>query len=121
LIPDLLVFQEKVVSARAKEVQGIVAAWFDVVKFIKSNEAEAVKIMAKVVEQKPDDYKAFMPGTKFFDLDANLHAFEKRTDDHSLAGSGKVIAEFLKGLDLIKSVPDFEAALEPKFVKALKK
>jgi NitT/TauT family transport system substrate-binding protein len=121
LIPDLLVFQEKIVTERADEVQKIVAAWFDAVAFIKSHEDDAIKIMAKVVEQKPEDYKAFLPGTKFFDLDANLKAFEKSSDHTSLAGSGKVIADFLKGVDLIKTVPDYEAALEPKFVKALKK
>lgn len=121
LIPDLLVFQEKIVTERADEVQKIVAAWFDAVAFIKSHEDDAIKIMAKVVEQKPEDYKAFLPGTKFFDLEANLKAFEKSSDHTSLAGSGKVIADFLKGVDLIKTVPDFEAALEPKFVKALKK
>ena len=121
LIPDLLVCQEKIVTERADEVQKIVATWFDVLAYIKSNEKEAVKIMAKVVEQKPEDYLAFMPGTKLFDLNANLKAFEKSSDHSSLAGSGKVIAEFLKGLDLIKTMPDYEAALEPKFVKGLKK
>jgi NitT/TauT family transport system substrate-binding protein len=121
LIPDQLVFQEAVVKERADEVQKIVATWFDVVSFIKSHEDEAVKIMAKVVEQKPEDYKGFLPGTKFFDLKANLEAFEPSTDDKSLVGSGKKIAVFLKEKALIKSVPDFEGALEPKFVKALKK
>ncbi len=57
----------------------------------------------------------------FFDLEANLKAFEKRSDDASLAGSGKKISVFLKSLDLIKTMPDYEAALEPKFVQALKK
>ena len=121
LIPDLLVCQEKIVTERADEVQKIVATWFDVLAYIKSNEKEAVKIMAKVVEQKPEDYLVFMPGTKFFDLNANVKAFEKSNEHSSLAGSGKVIAEFLKGLDLIKTIPDYEGALEPKFVKALKK
>jgi NitT/TauT family transport system substrate-binding protein len=121
LIPDLLVFQEKVAVERALEVQKIVATWFDVIAYIKSNEKEAVKIMAKVVEQKPADYLAFMPGTLFFGLNENLKAFEKSDDHTSLFGSGKVIAGFLKGLDLIKTVPDFEGALEPKFVRELKK
>jgi len=121
LIPDLLVCQEKIVTERADEMQKIVATWFDVLAHIKSNENEAVKIMAKVVEQKPEDYLAFMPGTKFFGLNANLKAFEKSNEHSSLAGSGKVISEFLKGLDLIKTIPDYEGALEPKFVKALKK
>src|SRR5580765_5975693 len=37
LIPDLLVFQEKVVNERGDDVQKIVATWFDVVAFIKSH------------------------------------------------------------------------------------
>jgi len=121
LIPDLLVFQEKVVAEREAEVQQIVATWFDVIAFIKSNEKEAVSIMAKVVEQKPADYLAFMPGTKFFDLDENLNAFKKNDSHTSLVGSGNVIAGFLKSFDLIKTLPDLEAALEPKFVRTLKK
>lgn len=121
LIPDLLVFQEKVAAERAAEVQKIVATWFDVIAYIKSSEADAIKIMAKVVEQKPADYLAFMPGTKFFGLPENLKAFEKSDSHTSLVGSGKVIADFLKKLDLIKTIPDLEAALEPKFVKAVKK
>ena len=121
LIDDEQDGEVELVADRADEVQKIVATWFDVLAFIKSNEKEAVAIMAKVVEQKPDEYLAFMPGTKLFDLNANLNAFEKRSDDSSLAGSGKKIADFLKGIDMIKTVPDYEASLEPKFVKALKK
>ena len=108
-------------TGRAAEVQQIVATWFDVIAYLKTNEKDAVKIMAKVVEQKPADYLAFMPGTLFFGLDENLKAFQKSDDHASLFGSGKVIAGFLKSLDLIKTVPDFEGALEPKFVRALKR
>jgi NitT/TauT family transport system substrate-binding protein len=121
LIPDLLVVQEKVANAREADVQKVVAAWFDVVDFIKKNEDEAVKIMAKLVEQKPEDYKAFLPGTKFFDLKANLKAFEKDDSVHSLYGSGKVIQDFLLATDLMKKKADYEGAIEPKFVNALKK
>ena len=95
--------------------------WFEVVDFIKKNEDEAVKIMAKVVEQKPEDYKAFLPGTKFFDLKANQNAFTKKDDVHSLYGSGKVIQDFLISTGLQKKKADYEAALEPKFVNGLKK
>jgi NitT/TauT family transport system substrate-binding protein len=121
LVPDQLVFQEAIVTERADDVQKIVATWFDVVDFIAAHQDEAVKIMAKVVEQKPEDYKAFLPGTKLFDLKANLEAFEVGETDKSLVGSGKKIAAFLKSKALIKTVPDCSAALEPKFVKALKK
>lgn len=121
LIPDLTVFQGKVVKERPADVQAAVKSYFEIVEFIKSNPDEAVAIMAKVVEQPADAYKAFLPGTKFFDLEQNLNGFEKRDDPSSLYGSGKIIAEFLKSQDQIKKVPDFAAALDPTFVKALKK
>ncbi len=122
LIPDLLVFQTKVVEKRAADIQKVVDAWFDVVDFINKNEDEAVKIMAKIVEQKPEDYKAFLPGTKFFDLKANLKAFKKDEGDvHSLYGSGKVISEFLVQTGLMTKVPDYAGALDATFVEASKK
>jgi len=121
LIPDLTVFQGKVVKERPDDVQAAVKSYFEIVAFIRGHEDEAVAIMAKVVEQPADAYKAFLPGTKFFDLEQNLNGFEKRDDPSSLYGSGKIIAEFLKSQDQIKKVPDFGAALEPKFIKALKK
>ena len=122
LIPDLLVFQTKVVEKRAADIQKVVDAWFDVIEFINKNEDEAVKIMAKIVEQKPEDYKAFLPGTKFFDLKANLKAFKKDEGDVlSLHGSGKVISEFLVQTGLMKKAPDYAAALDATFVEASKK
>ena len=51
LIPDLLVFQEKVAAARAADIQKVVDVWFEVVDFIKNHEDEAVKIMAKDSER----------------------------------------------------------------------
>ncbi|HEY8240209.1 MAG TPA: aliphatic sulfonates ABC transporter substrate-binding protein, partial [Kiritimatiellia bacterium] len=121
LVPDLLVFKAETVEKRADEIQKIVDTWFDVVAFVKNHEDEAVAIMAKVVEQKPEDYKVFLPGTKFFDLEANKKTFTKSADDASLYGSGKTIAEFLVGIQQLPEVPDYEAALEPKFIEAAKK
>ena len=120
LIPDLLVFKADVAKSRAAEIQKIVNTWFEVVAYIKSNQDDAVKIMAKVVEQKPEDYAVFLPGTKFFDLAANKEAFQKSSDHKSLVGSGITISDFLKSLDQIKKIPDVESALEPKFVKAVR-
>jgi NitT/TauT family transport system substrate-binding protein len=109
------------VKTRPDEIQKIVATWFDVVDFIKKHEDEAVRIMAKVVEQKPQDYKAFLPGTRLFDLKADLEAFQIAPGDQSLVTSGKKIALFLKEKKLIERVPDLTPSLEPKFVKALSK
>ena len=121
LIPDIAACRTSVVEKRPGDVQKLVDVWFDIIAFLKAHEDEAVGIMAKVVEQPPDAYKAFMPGTKFFDLPMNLKSFEKRpNDDSSLSGSGKSISEFLVAAGQIKKVPDYDAAIEPKFIKAVK-
>lgn len=119
LVPDIFVVHAKVAEERAKDVQACVAAYFDMVALLKSDPDAAVAVMAKVVEQPPDAYKAFLPGTRFFDLAMNLDAFEKREDNASLHGSGKVIAEFLKSVGFLKTVPDYAKSLDPRFVKAL--
>ena len=121
LIPDILLCRTPVVEQRPADMQKLVAVWLDIIQFLKTNEDEAVAIMAKVVEQPPDAYKAFMPGTRFFDLDMNLKGFEKRPDDSSLYGSAKSISEFLVGAGQLKAVPDYAAAIEPKFVRAAAK
>jgi len=91
------------VEQRPEDVQAVVKSYLDIVDFIKKDETEAVKIMSKVVEQPADAYKAFMPGTRFFDLSMNLKGFEKRSDDDSLYGSGKTISAAALTLRLIVS------------------
>lgn len=121
LIPDLLVFQEKAVKGRAKEIQGIVNAWFDVVDFIKKSPKEAVAIMAKRVDVAPERYAGLLPGTKFFDLKANLAAFEKRSDNDSLYGSAETISQYLIDQKAVEKKPEFVPAIDASFVKAVKK
>ncbi len=122
LIPDIVACKTSVVEKRPEDIQNLVATWFDVLEFLKTNPDEAVAIMAKVVEQPPAAYKEFLPGTKFFDLDMNLKSFEIRpNDDSSLAGSGKSISEFLVSAGQLKKVPDYKAALDPTFVQKMKK
>jgi NitT/TauT family transport system substrate-binding protein len=75
LIPDLLVAQDKAIKAKRKDLVGMIRAWFDTEKFIRDNPDEAAKIMAKVVGMKPEEYKVFLPGTRFFDAAANQAAF----------------------------------------------
>lgn len=119
LIPDMLVFQEKVIKERPADVQAIVKTWFDVYDFLQKNKEEGVAIMAKLVGVEPASYMAFLGGTAFFGLPENLKAFEKRADDHSLYGSGDTISKFLIEQKVIEKAPDHAAALDASFVKKL--
>lgn len=111
LIPDLLVAQEKSIKAKRKDFLGMTRAWYETEKFIRENPDEAVKIMAKVVGMKPDEYKVFLPGTLFFDEKAGVEALSG-TGDKSLVGVGPTIARFLAENKLIEGKPDFAKGID---------
>lgn len=105
LIPDLLVAQEKSIASKRKDLVGMIKAWFDTVKFIREQPAEAAAIMSKVVSLKPDEYSVFLPGTKFFDAAANKAAFDAK-NPQSLPAVAPTIASFLLEHKLIDGKPD---------------
>ncbi|MEY2837958.1 MAG: hypothetical protein RJB60_257 [Pseudomonadota bacterium] len=105
LIPDLLVAQDKAIKAKRKDLVGMIKAWFDTVAFISAQPDEAAKIMSKVVSLKPDEYKVFLPGTKFFDAAANKTALDGKSPQ-SLVVVAPAIASFLLEHKLIDGKPD---------------
>ena len=123
LIPDLLVAQAAAIQnpAKRKDLVAMIRAWFDTEAFIRANPDRAVAIMAKVVGMDRDQYRVFLPGTKFFDAAANQDAF----DPHSARGLVTVaptIGGFLLANKLIDAQPDatqgvdrslLDAALKP--------
>lgn len=110
LVPDLLVAQEKSLKAHRKDFVGMIKAWYDTVKFIETKPDEAAKIMGKVVNMKPEEYKIFLPGTKFFDEKANLEALG--TGPRSLQAVGPTIAKFLTENKLMEGKADFAKAVD---------
>jgi NitT/TauT family transport system substrate-binding protein len=105
LIPDLLVAQDKAIKAKRKDLVGMIKAWFDTVAFISAQPDEAAKIMSKVVSLKPDEYKVFLPGTKFFDAAGNKTALDGKSPQ-SLVVVTPAIASFLLEHKLIDGKPD---------------
>jgi NitT/TauT family transport system substrate-binding protein len=105
LIPDLLVAQDKAIQGKRKELVAMIQAWFETEKFIREQPAEAAAIMAKVVSMKPDEYKVFMPGTRFFDAAANKAALDP-AQPASLQAVMPSIAAFLLEHKLIDGKPD---------------
>ena len=118
LVPDLLVVQEKSLAANRKDFVGMVKAWYDVEKFIRENPDEAVKIMSKIVGLTPEEYKVFLPGTRFFGPKENLEAFGADTSTtKTLLGAAPTIVKFLEDNKLIEGKPEFAKALDGSLVK----
>lgn len=105
LIPDLLVAQEKATKEKRKDLVGMIKAWFEAEKFIREQPAEASAIMAKVVSMKPDEYRVFLPGTRFFDAQANRAALDP-AQPQSLVAVTPAITGFLAAHKLIEGKPD---------------
>jgi NitT/TauT family transport system substrate-binding protein len=121
LIPDLLVAQAKAIQQKRKDLVGMVKAWFDTVAFIHDHPDDAVRIMAKVVGMSPEQYKVFLPGTRFFDAGANLDAFDPHSE-RSLVTVAPTIASFLLANKLIDGKPDASTGVDRSILdEALKK
>lgn len=121
LVPDLLVAQEKSLAANRADFVGMVKAWYDVEKFIRERPDEAVKIMSKVVELTPEEYKVFLPGTRFFGEKDNIDALGPASTPRSLLATAPAIVKFLEEHKLIDGKPDFAKAVDASLVKELAK
>ena len=126
-IPDLLVFQSKVVTARPQDVQGIVDAWYDTLDWWRAHPDEAVKIMADTAKdpgtpaQQIAFYKSFIQGTRIFSAPEALAAFTQSSKPTSLYSSGPSITQFLLTQKQIPKLPDFASAIDPTFITAAAK
>jgi NitT/TauT family transport system substrate-binding protein len=118
LIPDLLVMKGSIVKERPQDVQNIVLAWYDAIDWWRANPDKAVAIMAKRTGTSVADYKDFIMGTRIFSAPESLAALAKSDKVTSLFVSGQANADFLMKAKQIDKAPDFEAAIDPQFVKA---
>jgi len=105
LIPDLLVAQARSIQSKRGDFVAMVRAWFDTEAFIRAQPDRAVAIMSKVVSMSPEQYRVFLPGTRFFDAAANRDAFDAKSP-HSLVHVAPSIAAFLLSNKLIDGQPD---------------
>lgn len=123
LIPDLLVAHGKALNDKDKraELVAVIRAWFDTEQFIRTNQAESLQIMSKVVGMKPDEYKVFLPGTRFFTAQDNLAAFDT-ANAQSLVAVGPTVHKFLKDNKLVDGTVDYAKGIDSTLVSdALKK
>jgi NitT/TauT family transport system substrate-binding protein len=118
LIPDLLVFQKKVVDQHPQDVQNIVDAWYDMMGWWRAHPAEAVKIMAARTQSDVGFYNKFIIGTRIFSAPEAVAAFTPSAKVTSLNTSGKPICQFLLDEKQIPKIPDYGVTLDGRFVKA---
>ncbi|HEY4340658.1 MAG TPA: ABC transporter substrate-binding protein [Steroidobacteraceae bacterium] len=117
LIPDLLVAQERSLQSKRKDFIGMVRAWFDTEAFIRAQPDRAVAIMSRIVSMSPEQYRVFLPGTRFFDAAANLEAFDPKSP-RSLVRVAPNIGAFLLANKLIDGQPDAAKGVDHSLIDA---
>ncbi|AZN38912.1 ABC transporter substrate-binding protein [Paenibacillus albus] len=117
LIPDLLVFRDEVVKNRPDDIQKIVDAWFDALDYFKTHQDEAIKLMAEKAETTPEDFKLGLESIKLFTKEDNVTAFGKRDEYTSLPYTAEKTADFLKKLDMVDEINDFDVLFDSSFVE----
>jgi NitT/TauT family transport system substrate-binding protein len=92
LITDVIIVKTSWANAHKKDVEGIVKAWNEAVAYYRSNPDEAIPIMAKGVGgwlKDPKEFKATLPGIKFYGADDNKAFFGTEAQPGPLATTVK--------------------------------
>lgn len=90
LITDVLIAKTDWVNAHRQEVAAIVKSWYEAVAFYEQHPDQAIPIMAKGVGgwlKDPKDFKATLPGIKFYDEAANKAFFGTKEKPGPLANT----------------------------------
>ncbi|OWW21589.1 ABC transporter substrate-binding protein [Noviherbaspirillum denitrificans] len=113
LVADLLVAHGKALNDKTKraDLVGMIRAWFDTEAFIRANPAESLQIMSKVVGMKPDEYKVFLPGTRFFNAADNTAAVNAG-NAQSLVAVGPTVHRFLSENKLVDGPVNYAKGID---------
>lgn len=118
IIPDLLMMKSSVVAERPEDVQKIVDSWYQAIDWWKANPDKAIAILAKRTDTNPKEYAGFVKGTRILSSTEAAAAMTKSPRPTSLFANAESTSKFLMGAKQIDKLPDYAAAIEPKFTKA---
>jgi NitT/TauT family transport system substrate-binding protein len=117
-IPDGIVFRAEVVKERPEDVQAFLKAWFEAAEFRRNNPEEANKLIAKFLnipldQIEPDDQ------LKIFTLAETLRLFQPNADGTPgfALDVARKTGDYLLQNSIISRVPDYNAFLDPSFLK----
>ena len=100
LITDAIIVKSAWVKAHPKDVAAIVKSWNEAVAWYRANEEEAIAIMAKGVGgwlKEPKEFKATLPGIKFYGADENKTFFGTKEKPGPLFQTVKQAIEIWSG------------------------
>jgi len=96
LIYDVLAVNPSSLSAREDDWKKVAGVWYKIVDYLNdpATKADAIKSMSARVNLPPEEYAAFVGGTKILPLAEAKKAFKKGPGLDSIYGSGDVVDKF---------------------------
>jgi len=96
LIYDVLAVNPASLSAREEDWKKVAKVWYRIVDYFYNPEtkADAIKSMAARVNLPPEEYSAFVAGTKILTLAEAKKAFQKGEGLESIYGSNVIVDKF---------------------------
>lgn len=107
LIPDVLIADKDMVENGKEDIEKVINAYFDAMEFYSENEEQAIKDMAEGAEISEEEMRVSMSGSRLFSLQECIDTMENEAEDYTyIPYTTEKIAEFLKSVNMIDTVPD---------------
>lgn len=122
LIYDVLAVNPASLSARGDDWKKVAQVWYKVVNYFydPATRDDAIKLMAARVNLAPEEYKAFVNGTKILTLAEAKKAFEKGKGLDSIYGSNVIVDEFNVANKVYEKAQPTAEYLDPAITDSLK-
>ncbi len=117
VITSSFALHQDYIDNNPKQVEGFVQSWYDAIEFYKSNEEEAISIMAKAMGQTTDEFKEALAGVTLFDQEKSIEYFGTAEKPGQLYELTKLGSTLWLEQNIIDTEPDIEALIDYSFNK----
>ena len=121
LITDVLIAKTAYIKKNPKIIKALIQGYVDGLAYMKSNPAEAAKLIGKVMGVSDKEVMEQLPGIYNPTLEEFPKVFDKSSETTSFYTSGAVIAKILKSKGEIKTIPKIEDTYDASLAKSMLK
>ena len=121
LIYDVLAVSSESLTANRDDWMKVLKVWYRIVDYIKDPKTsdDAITIMASRVGVPPEEYKAFVAGTKILTLEEALPFMKKGDGFDSMYGSSQIADDFNVANKVYDKPEAVDAYIDPSLMEAL--
>ena len=121
LITDVLIAKTPYIKKNPKIIKALIQGYVDGLAYMKSNLADAAKLIGKVMGVSDKEVMEQLPGIYNPTLEEFPKVFDKSSETTSFYTSGAVIAKILKSKGEIKTIPKIEDTYDASLAKSMLK